>query len=81
MMIAEEKYDSLKNIKDTQQIRFWVDLVIIPSLMFSIAYKGKVSSGNKILLYAIAGATLGYNLGNYLKFRNEEILRDSKDKG
>lgn len=71
-MIAEKKLDTIENVKETQKIRFWVDLVIIPSVMFSIAYKGKVGNVEKVLLYAIAVATIGYNAKNYIKFNKTE---------
>ena len=68
-MIAEKKLDTIENIKRTQQIRFWVDIIFIPTLLLSIAYKGKVSKIDKVLLYSVAFATIGYNLNNYIKFK------------
>lgn len=69
-MIFENKLDSVSSVEKTQKIRLWVDMVIIPAVLLSIAYRGNVTRLNKILLYGIAGATIGYNLKNYIKFKN-----------
>ena len=70
-MIVETKPDTIKNVKETQKIRLWVDLIVIPALLLSIVYKGKVSKLDTVLLFAIGGVTVAYNLGNYIKFKNE----------
>ena len=66
-MISEKKLDTIDNVKETQKIRLWVDLLFIPALLGMIAYKGRVTKVDKVLLVSLAVVTVGYNLKNYIK--------------
>lgn len=57
----------VEEIKQTQKIRLYVDMIIIPAYFGYIAYKGTITKFDKVALLSIAAVTLVYNARNYIK--------------
>ena len=59
----------MKEFKKSQQVRLW-DVFFIGPFMLWIAYKGKLTTLDAIILGSLGALTVGYNLYNYN--RNKE---------
>ncbi len=57
----------VEEIKQTQKIRLYIDMMIIPAYFGYIAYKGTITTFDKFALLSLATATLVYNARNYIK--------------
>ena len=70
-MITEKTIETKVEISKSQNIRL-IDVFVIAPFLFYVGYKAKgISKIERYGVYVISGATLIYNLKNYLS--NKEI--------
>lgn len=67
MMVKEKTKAECSEVSKSQAIRL-VDVLVIAPFLGYVAYKSKgLSKAETIALYGLAGATLFYNLRNYIE--------------
>ena len=71
-MITEKTIETKVEISKSQNIRL-IDVFVIAPFLFYVGYKAKgISKIERYGVYVIAGATLIYNLKNYLSNKDIE---------
>ena len=71
MKVKEQTTEKCSEVSKSQAIRL-VDVFLIAPFLAYVAYKAKgLSKTEQVALYGLAGATLFYNLRNYLDTKEQ----------
>ena len=66
-MLFDTTERPIEHVKKTQNIRLYVDLMLMAPYLFYLSQKGTVSNTDKVILASIALVTIGYNSKNFVK--------------
>lgn len=59
-----------REIKKSQEIRI-LDVLFIGPFLLYLGWKGRVTGVDRIVLFGLGGATILYNLNNYLRNKDK----------